>query len=176
MARISACALAMLLMLPMYGRAGEVCLHGQAQQPKPQQPQQQQQDAKNGRGDQGHQRPPHWWIDPERRQQLGITDTQSKQVEEIWQKSLPELRKLRSQLDALQDQVSKMIDEGAAEMAVTAQIEQTENTRAQFNKLRTLMIYRMNKVLNADQRAKVKAIAPPLYDDHRDGRRGGGSK
>jgi hypothetical protein len=35
------------------------------------------------------------------------------------------------------------------------------------------MIYRMNRVLTADQRAKVKAISPPLYDDHRDGRRGG---
>jgi Spy/CpxP family protein refolding chaperone len=69
-----------------------------------------------------------------------------------------------------------MVDDGAVEAAVTAQIEQTENTRAQYNKMRTLMIYRMNKVLNADQRAKVKAISPPLYDDHRDGRRGGGPK
>jgi hypothetical protein len=168
----------------VYSRADEACVHGQApQQPKPQQstppqstPQPQPQDAKNG-GDQGHQRPPHWWIEPQLRQQLAITDSQSKAVEEIWQKSLPELRKLRGQLMALQDQVSKMVDDGAAEAAVTAQIEQTENTRAQYNKMRTLMIYRMNRVLNADQRAKVKAISPPLYDDHRgDGRRSGGSK
>ena len=186
MARYSAWALAALLTLPAYSRAEEACVRGQAQPPKPQQSTPQQstpqpstpqplQDAKNG-GDQGHQRPPHWWIEPQLRQQLAITDSQSKSVEEIWQKSIPELRKLRGQLMALQDQVSKMVDDGAAEAAVTAQIEQTENTRAQYNKLRTLMIYRMNRVLNADQRAKVKAISPPLYDDHRDGRRGGGPR
>jgi Spy/CpxP family protein refolding chaperone len=164
----------------MYVEAAELCEHGQAQgqQARPQQPPQPtpSQDSKNGTGDQGHQRPPHWWIDAQLRQQLAITDGQSKSVEEIWQKSLPELRKLRGQLTTLQDQVSKMVDDGAVEAAVTAQIEQTENTRAQYNKMRTLMIYRMNKVLNADQRAKVKAISPPLYDDHRDGRRGGGPK
>lgn len=170
MARYSAWALAALLMLPAYGRAGEICAQQQ------QQPQQQQApDAKNGRGD-GHQRPPHWWIDPQRRQQLSITDAQSKSIEDIWQKSLPDLRKLREQLMALQDQVSRMIDDGAPEASVTAQIEQTENVRAQANKARTLMIYRMNKVLNADQRAKVKAISPPLYEDHRDGRRSGPAK
>jgi Spy/CpxP family protein refolding chaperone len=163
----------------MYVEAAEVCEHGQAQgQARPQQPPQPtpSQDSKNGTGDQGHHWPPHWWIDAQLRQQLAITDGQSKSVEEIWQKSLPELRKLRGQLTTLQDQVSKMVDDGAVEAAVTAQIEQTENTRAQYNKMRTLMIYRMNKVLNADQRAKVKAISPPLYDDHRDGRRGGGPK
>src|SRR5262249_2074964 len=101
MARTSACALAVLLMLPMYAGAANMRERGQAQQARPQQaaPQQQPppQDAKNGRGDQ-HQRPPHWWIDAQLRQQLAITDSQSKSVEEIWQKSLPELRKLREQL------------------------------------------------------------------------------
>jgi len=177
MARYSALALAALLSLPMYARAEDACERQAPQQPRTQpqapQAQQSQPDARGGRGDQGHQRPPHWWIDAQLRQQLAITDGQSKSIEEIWQKSLPELRKLREQLMAFQDQASKMIDDSAAEAAVTAQIEQTENTRAQYNKLRTLMIYRMNKVLNVDQRAKVKAISPPLYDDHRDGRRGG---
>ena len=177
MARISAWALAALLMLPVYSRAADdVCEHGQppADQARPQQP---QQDAKSSGSDQGHQRPPHWWMDPQLRQQLSTTDGQSKNVEEIWQKSLPELRKLRGQLMALQDQVSRMIDEGTAEASVTAQIEQTENTRAQYNKARTLMIYRMNKVLTPEQRARVKAISPPLYDEHRgDGRRGDAKK
>src|SRR5262249_15284655 len=134
MARISAWALAALLMLPMYGRAAEMCAHGQAQQPRTQQPQQPpQQDAKNGRGDQ-RQTPPHWWSDPQLRQQLNISDSQSKSVEEIWQKSLPDLRKLWHQLNSLEEEASKMILDGASEAAVNAQIELTENTRAQANK------------------------------------------
>ena len=172
MARISAWALAALLMLPMYGRAADVCERSQPQQPRPQQPSQPpQQDAKSGRGDQ-RQPPVHWWIDPQQRQQLGITDAQSKAVEEIWQKSLPDLRNLWHQLRTLEDQVSQMILDGAPEASVTAQIEQTERTRAQLNKGRTLMLYGMFKVLKPEQRAKVKEIAP-IFDDHRDGRRGG---
>jgi Spy/CpxP family protein refolding chaperone len=170
MARYSALALAALLSLPMYARADDVCERTQA----PQQARGQQPDAKNGRADQGqpHQPPPHWWIDPQLRQQLGITDAQSKSVEEIWQKMLPDLRKLREQLDKLESDLSNMIQDGAVESTVTAQIEQTENTRALLNKGRTLMLYRMNKVLTSDQRTKVKAMFPPR-DDHRDGRRRG---
>jgi len=168
MARYSALALAALLSLPMYARADDVCERAQAQQPQQQQQQRgQQPDSNGGRGNQ-HQ--PHWWIDPQLRQQLGITDAQSKAVEEIWQKSLPELRKFRDQLNALEDQVSKMIQDGAPEASVVAQIEQTENTRAQANKARMLMIYRMNKLLTPDQRAKVKEIVDHR-DDHRDGGR-----
>jgi Spy/CpxP family protein refolding chaperone len=164
-------ALAALLSLPMYAQAAmsdDVCERAQAQQPQQQQQQRgQQPDSNGGRGNQ-HQ--PHWWIDPQLRQQLGITDAQSKAVEEIWQKSLPELRKFRDQLNALEDQVSKMIQDGAPEASVVAQIEQTENTRAQANKARMLMIYRMNKLLTPDQRAKVKEIVDHR-DDHRDGGR-----
>jgi Spy/CpxP family protein refolding chaperone len=160
----------------MYARAEDACARQAPQQPRtqPQATQAQQPpaqpDGRGGRGNQGH--PPHWWMDPQLRQQLGITDTQSKLVEDIWQKSLPDLRKFRDQLIAMQDQVSKMILDGAPEASVTAQIEQTENTRAQANKARMGMIYRMYKVLNADQRAKVNVMFP-LQDDHRDGRRGG---
>lgn len=181
MARISAWALAALLILPVYSRAADdVCERAQAQPPQQrgqqQQPQQQPQqpDAKNGRGDQGRQPPPKWWIDTQPRQQLGITDSQSKQVEDIWQKSLPELRNSWHQLRELEDQVSKMILDGAPEAAVTAQIELTEKTRAQHDQQRLLLLYRMFKVLTPDQRAKVNAMFPNvLFDDHRDGRRGG---
>lgn len=169
MARYSAVALAALLMLPMYGRAEELCVPGQ------QQARGAQTDSRGAQPDPGHKPPPKWWIDPQLRQQLAITDVQSKLIEDIWEKSLPDLRKLHQQLTAFEDQVSQMIQDGASEAAITAQIEQTENTRAQANKTRTLMVYRMYEVLTPDQRAKVKAMSPPLYD-HRDGRRGGGPR
>ena len=169
MARYSALALAALLSLPMYARADDVCERAQAQQPQQQQQQRgQQPDSNGGRGNQ-HQ--PHWWIDPQLRQQLGITDAQSKAVEAIWQQSLPDLRKLRDQLFALDDQVSKMIQDGAPEASVTALVEQTENLRAQAMKGRTLMLYRMYKVLKPEQRAKVMEMYPVHRDDHRDGGR-----
>jgi Spy/CpxP family protein refolding chaperone len=157
----------------MYAQADDAC-ERQAQ-PQQQQQRSQQQDNKGGQGDQVH--PPHWWIEPQLRQQLAITDAQSKAVETIWQQSLPDLRKLRDQLVALDDQVSKMIQDGAPEASVTALVEQTENLRAQAMKGRTLMLYRMYKVLTPDQRAKVMAMYPVQRDDHRDsGRRDGGRR
>ncbi len=175
MPRYPALAVAALLSLPVYAQAAaDVCDHGQPPQPPQQRAQTQQPDAKGGRGDR-QPPPPHWWMDPQQRQQLAITDAQSKAVEEIWQKSVPDLRNLWHQLRTLEDQVSKMILDGAPEAAVTAQIEQTEKTRAQLNQGRTLMLYAMFKVLKPEQRAKVSAMFP-IFDDHRDGRRGGGSR
>ena len=64
-----------------------------------------------------------------------------------------------------------MVQDGAPESSVIALVEQTENTRAQAMKARTLMIYRMYKVLTPEQRAKVIAMYPVHRDDHRDGGR-----
>jgi Spy/CpxP family protein refolding chaperone len=115
------------------------------------------------------QRPerPKWWIEPKLRAELQITDQQSALVEQIWQKSLPSLREGREKLTKLEDALSKLTD-GTDEAAVIAQSERVESLRAELNKGRTLMIYRMNRILTADQRAKVKA----MYDHNDQGRRG----
>ena len=106
----------------------------------------------------GGQRP-KWWIDAKLRASLGITDQQSAAVETVWSKSLPALRDARERLDKLEDALSVMTQrDGSDEPAVIAQIERVENTRAEANKARTLMIYRMHKILTVDQRAKVKAM------------------
>jgi Spy/CpxP family protein refolding chaperone len=164
MARYAAWALTALLILPVYARGSEWCERNQS----PQQRASQADAQKNGRGDQGHQPPPKWWIDPQLRAQLGVTDAQSKAVDEVWQKSLPKLREARENLDKLEDALSQMIQDGADEPRVIAQIEKVENTRLEFNKARTLMLYRMNKVLTPEQRAKVKAMF-----EHRDASRRG---
>jgi Spy/CpxP family protein refolding chaperone len=100
---------------------------------------------------------PKWWIDPKLRAELGITDQQSAAVEQIWQKSLPSLREGRQRLEKLEDALSQMTDV-ADEAAVITQIDKVETLRAELSKGRTLMIYRMNRLLTPDQRGKVKAM------------------
>ena len=122
--------------------------------------------------DSGHQPPPKWWIDPQLRSELGITDQQSAAVDQIWQRSLPKLREAHERLEKLENVLSQMIlDNTADEASVIAQIEKVESTRADLNQGRTLMLYRMNKLLTAEQRAKVKAI----YDRRDAGRRSSSS-
>jgi Spy/CpxP family protein refolding chaperone len=100
-----------------------------------------------------------WWIDPKMRAELSVTDQQSAAVEQIWQKDAPALREAWSKLEKLEDALTQMTTrDGTDEAAVIAQIDRVENMRAEGNKRRTAMIYRMNKVLTPDQRAKVKAL------------------
>ena len=167
MARNIAWVVAALLLLPASGRAdglGEtaVCEREQASQQrggaaKP---------DKDKPSSQRNERPGLWWIDAKRRADLGITDPQSAAVDLIWQKTLPTLREGRQKLDKLEEALSTLTD-GTDEAAVIAQTERVENLRAELNKTRTLMIYRMHRLLTTDQRAKVKA----MFEQH-DPRRG----
>lgn len=153
------------------GASDELCEATQQQQPKAGQPPAGRTDTPGGRGDRdGRGDRKFWWIDPKLRADLGISDQQSAAVEQIWQKSRPKLVEMREKLDQMDKVLSQMISEGADENKVIAQIELVENARADANKRRTLMIYRMNKVLTPDQRAKVRAMFEQNDPQHRGGR------
>jgi Spy/CpxP family protein refolding chaperone len=122
-----------------------------------------------------HQRTKKWWIDPQLRTELGINDQQSALVEQVWQQSRPKLSEAWEQLNKLEDALMQLLARNDAdESAIIAQIDRVETARAEHSKRRTLMIYRMNKVLTVDQRAKVKAMMEKR-DDRRDGGRRGSS-
>ena len=171
MVRQIAWALAGLLLVPAESRAYDWCEWAQAAQ-RGGQPTSQPSHDKDKDRDSDHKPPPKWWIDPQLRAELAITDAQSAAVEDVWQKSLPKLRDGRGLLEKQEDVLSQMIATDVAETAVVAQIERVENMRADLAKGRTLMIYRMNKVLTPDQRAKVKA----MMDKRESNRRGPSSR
>lgn len=99
-----------------------------------------------------------WWLDESSRLELGITDQQSAEIEQIFQATLPRLRAVRKELDELEGKLSQMIKEGVAPVtAITEQVERVENARAEMNKIRTVMLYRIDRVLSADQRTRLKA-------------------
>jgi Spy/CpxP family protein refolding chaperone len=119
-------------------------------------PQQQQQQPKPGsRPSDTHRK---WWMDGRMRGELGISDQQSAAIEALWQQSLPRLRDLRHKVDDMDNTVSQMIRDAVDEPTIVAELDRVESTRAELNKGRTLMLYRMNRVLTADQRAKLKAM------------------
>lgn len=151
MARHIAWALAALLFIPAAGGAA---------QPSPVQPPAGQ-EAKQGP-------PPKWWVDDKSRAELGITDQQSAAIEQLWQKSIPRLRELRMKLDGMESHLSQMVRDEADESTLVAEIDKVEAVRAEANKGRTLMLYRMNRVLSPDQRVKLKAMWERMHpSDHR---------
>lgn len=123
-------------------------------------------------GEPSKRSPRKWWIDQPMRGELGITDQQSAAIEQIWQESIPSLREARSRLDQLETALSQMILDASDEATVVAQIERVENTRAEANKARTLMLYRLNRLLTPDQRVRVKAMHDRWEASRRQGPKG----
>ena len=112
--------------------------------------------AAEGRG--GEHRVP-WWKAAETRAELGISDKQSKDIDDIFQETLPSLRAAKEELNKLDEAVTKLIKEGTADVTVVAkQVAQAEQARANLNTKRTVMLYRMHRLLTPDQRAKLDAM------------------
>jgi Spy/CpxP family protein refolding chaperone len=158
-----ACAALLLASTP--GQAAEAC---DATQP----PQRSKGSKQPDQAASEKQGPKKWWIDAGLRAELDVTDQQSAAIEKEWQKSLAERAETRHRLEKLEAILDKMILDAADEAAVTAQLEKVEAARVEANKARVLTLYRMNKLLNQDQRAKLDAKVKAMRERDR-GRRGG---
>jgi periplasmic protein CpxP/Spy len=116
----------------------------------------------DGRGSEGRGKDEHrlpWWKSPDTRAELRISDKQSKEIDDIFQETVPSLRAAKEELDKLDDAVAKLIKEGTADIAVVArQVEQAEQARASLTTKRTVMLYRMHRLLTPEQRAKLDAM------------------
>jgi Spy/CpxP family protein refolding chaperone len=100
-----------------------------------------------------------WWLSEEVKTEVGLTATQSQELEAIFQSVLPRLRSGWDELDRLEQDVSRLMTDGAAdESRVSTAIDRTESARASLNKTRTLMLFRMYRVLTPDQRVKLKSF------------------
>lgn len=130
--------------------------------------------AQAGQPPSGRPGPKKWWIDADSRAELGITDKQSAEIEQIWQRSHAQRAESRDQLEKAESILEKMILEAADETAVKAQLDKVEAARSEANKSRVMMLYRINRILTQEQRVKLDAKAKAMRE--RDGRRGGGPR
>jgi Spy/CpxP family protein refolding chaperone len=113
--------------------------------------------GQDGRGKDEHRTP--WWKSPDTRTELGISDKQSKEIDDIFQDTVPALRAAKDELDKLDDTVAKLIKEGTADIVVVArQVGQAEQARANLTTQRTVMLYRMHRLLTPEQRVKLDAM------------------
>ena len=99
-------------------------------------------------------RVPHrWWQSEEVRTELDLTDEQSASLNRIYQQTLPKQRESMRRLYSEQMTLSQLIgDMTVQEIDVTRQIDRVEVTRSELSKTRTLMVFRMYRVLSAAQR------------------------
>ena len=98
-----------------------------------------------------------WWINPEHRKELGITDEQSKQIDEIFESMFPKQRAIYREAEKLESQVARIMKDGTADVAAVAeQVRRLETLHAERRAMRTIMLYRINLVLTAEQRTKLE--------------------
>lgn len=98
-----------------------------------------------------------WWL--YNRAELNITDRQSAEIDKVFETTMPGQRAKREELERLEAALTVMTSENKADVAtVQQQVDKVENLRADMNKTRTVMLYRINLILSPEQRVKVREL------------------
>lgn len=109
-----------------------------------------------------------WWVNPEHRKELGITDEQALQIDQIFESSMPPQRAKWREGEQLEAKLSKVLKESVADVAtVRKQVERLEKLQAERRAMRTVMLYRMNLVLTPEQRVKLEAFRKRREENQR---------
>lgn len=99
-----------------------------------------------------------WWLSEDGRAEFKITDQQSRDLEAVFQQLLPILKTNKTDLDREERALTLLLSAATSNEATVMQaIERVETARSALSKTRTLMLYRMYRLLSAEQRAKVQA-------------------
>ncbi len=101
-----------------------------------------------------------WWQDDHYKADLHLTADQSARIEEIFQQAVAKAKEVMLELDRREDVLSHLISgsNDVTEAQVLRQSEQVEAIRSELSKSRTLMLFRMRRVLSPDQRTKLAAL------------------
>jgi Spy/CpxP family protein refolding chaperone len=100
-----------------------------------------------------------WWQDEKFRQELALTGDQVTRLDEIFQSLQPTLKTQKETLDKLEARLSKVINDPMADEAKLLQVlERVESARGELSKSRTLLLFRMRRILTSDQDVKMRAL------------------
>jgi Spy/CpxP family protein refolding chaperone len=116
------------------------------------------------------QDPNRWkyWMNAEHRKELGISDAQSAQIEEIFQALFPAQRANYREAEKLEPILASMIKESTADVsAVKALVERVEKLHAERRTMRAVMLYKMGLVLTPEQRVKLEEFTKRREENNR---------
>jgi Spy/CpxP family protein refolding chaperone len=153
--------------------ASPLCDHQQQPRPDATKDTQKKDDSKKTEGKPDSNRsddPPRWkwWLNAESKKELGLKESQAKQIDQIFEAAMPKQRERWHELEQLDEALTKIIKENTADVAtVTAQVEKVEKLRAEVTTARTVMIYRMHLLLTPEQRVKLDALRARLDEERK---------
>jgi Spy/CpxP family protein refolding chaperone len=104
-------------------------------------------------------RPSKWWQNPVCKDRIGLSNGQATEIERIFQSVRDELRAEKAELERQEAVLSRLLtDPNTDEAVVVRTIDRVEAARSALAKTRTLMLYRMHRLLSPDQRNKLEAF------------------
>jgi len=100
-----------------------------------------------------------WWKDDGFVRQLALTPDQSARIEAVFQSAQPELRAQQRALSMLEEELSKLMQDARVEESeVDHFVAKVEGARAELARTRTMMIYRIRRVLTAEQHSQLQQL------------------
>jgi Spy/CpxP family protein refolding chaperone len=131
----------------------------QRQQAQPQKDQQQKSDGRDRRG---------WWHDKRVVAELALTSDQVDRLERIFVKHTEKAVPLRKEVQDMEKALDQAIRTQKLDVpAFAAEVDRIENKRAELNKMRAVMLYRLRLVLNTEQNSKFQAMLDRRDNDRR---------
>lgn len=153
MARHIDWALAALLASVTFGLSTGSTLQAE-RQAVPQTPAAVQQDPRRD----NHERRP-WWRTPKDMAEVGLTAAQSAEIDLIFRTEMDKMKPMRTLVTEMERGVDATSRANTADIeAYARQVKQVEHKRAELNTARTVMLYRMRRVLNTEQNVKFQAF------------------
>ena len=115
-----------------------------------QQEEQKSQNRENRRG---------WWHDKRIVSELELTTDQIARLDRIFVKHTEKAVPIRKEVQDLEKALDQTIRAQKLDVTAFAQeVDRIENKRAELNKMRAVMLYRLRLVLNAEQNSKFQAM------------------
>ena len=112
-----------------------------------------------------------WWTDEKFVRELSLTADQSARIEGVFQAAQPALRAQSRALSMLESELSKLVQEARIEESELEHFTvKVEAARADLAKTRTMMIYRIRRIMTREQHIKLEK----LFDEREKERRGKG--
>ena len=144
---------------------------GADQQRPPQGPPRSDQKDTRGGPPQGVPRGVKWWQDEKMKAELRLSAEQSARIEEIFTASFVGLKDKYDDLNRREEKLSNLISgNDVTEAQLLREADQVEALRSSLSKDRTLMLFRMRRVLSAEQRSKLVEIQKAQERERRGGR------
>lgn len=100
-----------------------------------------------------------WWQSERYQKELGLSAEQITRIEGIYQSATPLLRAQKEAFDRREEKLSKVIADPKSDEAMVVQAtDRLEAARNEMGRTRTLMIFRIRRVLTDEQHLKLNAM------------------